>query len=176
MKIITSNAVYVQKDDIECLNSLGISLPNSISMEINQYNITQIDDKTKYEFIKFDEQSDIEFFKNLDWIIDYNEVKNLSESEIISLYKKIIEEKNVIARKYNLISESDRINNMDYVRKYKLLDFKLYSLLYIINLKKEHIQTFILDDNENKKSKGIKRLIRKLFQIEGDNYGKNEIK
>lgn len=176
MKIITSNAVYVQKDDIEYLNSLGISLPNSISMKINQYNITQIDDKTKYEFIKFDEQSDIEFFKNLDWIIDYNEVKNLSESEMISLYKKIIEEKNVIARKYNLISESDRINNMDYVRKYKLLDFKLYSLLYIINLKKEHIQTFILDDNKNKKLKGIKRLIRKLFQIEGDNYGKNEIK
>lgn len=176
MKIITSNAVYVQKDDIEYLNSLDLSLPSSIMNKIIEYNIMQIDDKTRYEFIKFEEQSDIEFFKSLGWIIDYNEVKDLSESEMISLYKKIIEEKNAIARKYNLMSESNRINNMDYVRKYKLLDFKLYSLLYIINLKKEHIQTFILDDNKNKKSKGIKKLIRKLFQIEGDNYGRNKIK
>ena len=166
MKIITSNAVYVQKDDIEYLNSLGLSLPSSVVNKIIEYDIMEIDSSNKYEFVKFGEQSDIEFFKNLDWIIDYSEVKNLSESEMMLLYKKVIEEKNAIAREYNLMSESDRINNMDYVRKYKLLDYKLYSLLYIIKLKKEHIQTFILDDRkkENKQSKGINRLVRKIFK------------
>ena len=136
MKIITSNAVYVQKDDIEYLNSLGLSLPSSVVNKIIEYDIMEIDSSNKDEFVKFGEQSDIEFFKNLDWIIDYSEVKNLSESEMMLLYKKVIEEKNAIAREYNLMSESDRINNMDYVRKYKLLDYKLYSLLYIIKLKK----------------------------------------
>lgn len=166
MKIINNNAVYVQKDDIEYLNSLGLSLPSSVVNKIIEYDIMQIDDRTKYEFVKFGEQSDIEFFKNLDWIIDYSEIKNLSESETMALYRKVIEQKNAIAREYNQMSESDRINNMDYIRKYKLLDYKLYSLLYIIKLKKEHIQTFILDDrkSKNNQSKGINRLVRKIFK------------
>lgn len=165
MKIITSNAVYVQKDDIEYLNSLGLSLPSSIVNKIIEYNIMQIDSSNKYEFVKFDEQSDIEYFKSLDWIVDYDEVKDLTEPEMFSLYKNVVEEKNTIARKYNLMSEKDRMNNMEDVTKYKLLDYKLYSLVYVTCFIRHHTKIVLPDDNEkNNQSTGIRRLVRKIFK------------
>ena len=57
------------------------------------------------EFVEFNNQEEIEFFKNTDWIIDYNEIKKLSEEEIFDLARSIIKEKNTIFQKlsYKLI-------------------------------------------------------------------------
>ena len=75
MKIITDNAVYVQKNDIAYLNQTDLAIPASIFMKIFGNDI--VDDNNRYEFIKFDTPEEIEYFRNIDWMIDYNEVKNL---------------------------------------------------------------------------------------------------
>ena len=62
-------------------------------MKVFGNGVTIINDSNRYDFVKFDEESEIEFFKGLDWMIDYNEVKDLSEDEIIKLAKNIEKER-----------------------------------------------------------------------------------
>ncbi len=83
MKIITNDSAYVQKNDISYLNLSDLPIPASIFMKVFGNGVTIINDSNRYDFVKFDEESEIEYFKDLDWMIDYNEVKDLSEDEII---------------------------------------------------------------------------------------------
>lgn len=55
------------------------SLPDTILGKIN------IDDYSKYDFIPFTNEKDIEYFKICEWIIDYGNVESLTLAEIRSL-------------------------------------------------------------------------------------------
>ena len=70
MKIITDNAVYVQKNDIAYLYSSDLEMPVSVFMKVFGKGDTIIDDSNRYDFVKFEDESEIVFFKGLDWIID----------------------------------------------------------------------------------------------------------
>ena len=63
MKIITSEAVYVQKNDIGFLNQTDLSIPASIFLKVFGNGITIIDNSNRFEFVKFEEESEIDFFK-----------------------------------------------------------------------------------------------------------------
>lgn len=108
MKIITDNAVYVQKNDIAYLNQTDLAIPASIFMKVFGSGIVIIDDSNRYEFVEFDAPEEIEFFKGIDWMIDYNEVKDLSEEETITLGQSIAEEKNSIAQRFNSLTLEER--------------------------------------------------------------------
>ena len=124
MKIITDNAVYVQKNDIAYLNQTDLTIPASIFMKVFGNGIVIINDSNRYEFVKFETPEEIEFFKGIDWMIDYNEAKDLSEEEIIALGQKIVEEKNNIAQRFNSMTPEEKKENMDMVFQCELLDFK----------------------------------------------------
>ena len=66
MKIITNNSVYVQKNDFVYLNESDLSIPVSIFMKVFGKGVTIINDGNRYDFIKFDEESEIEYFKAID--------------------------------------------------------------------------------------------------------------
>lgn len=66
MKIITNDAVYVQMNDIAYLNSLDLPIPASIYMKaFGMGGIAIINDMNRYDFIKFEEKSEIQYFKIL---------------------------------------------------------------------------------------------------------------
>ena len=94
MKIVTDKAVYIQKNDIIRLSQSYLNIPESVFLQIYATGVIIADDKYKYEFIKIELDKEIDFFKSIDWIIDYNEVKDLSENEIIELSQKFAQEKN----------------------------------------------------------------------------------
>ena len=108
MKIITNDSAYVQKNDISYLNSSDLPIPASIFMKVFGNGVTIINDSNRYDFVKFDEESEIEYFKDLDWMIDYNQVKDLSEDEMIKLAESIGEERDGIANSFNSMSEEER--------------------------------------------------------------------
>ena len=112
MKIITDIAVYVQKNDIAYLNQTELPLPASIFMKVFGNGIVIIDDSNRYEFVEFDTPEEIEFFKGIDWMIDYNAVKDLSEEETIALGQNIAEEKNGIAQRFNSMPPAERKQNI----------------------------------------------------------------
>jgi len=67
--------IYVQKNDIMYLNQTDLSIPASIFMKIFGNGVTIIDNSNRFEFVEFTNSHEIEFLKNIDWIIDYNKVK-----------------------------------------------------------------------------------------------------
>ncbi len=69
MKIITDNAVYVQKNDIAYLNQIDLAIPASVFMKFFGNGIV-INDSNRYEFVKFEELEEIDFFKGIDRMID----------------------------------------------------------------------------------------------------------
>lgn len=165
MKIITNNSIYVQKNDIAYLNSSTLEIPASIFMKVFNKDVVIIDDSNRYEFVEFNAPEEIEFLKNIDWIIDYNEVKNLSLEEIISLGQNIADEKNSIARHFNSMELEERKENMNMVSECENLDFKIYSLRDFLWFKQGHLNFDLPKDisSPEKKEKGIKRLIKSIF-------------
>ena len=57
VKIITENAVYVQKNDIAYLNQTDLPIPASIFMKVFGNGIVIIDDSNRFEFEKFEDAS-----------------------------------------------------------------------------------------------------------------------
>lgn len=167
MKIITDNAVYVQKNDIAFLNQTDLAIPASIFMKVFGNGIVIIDDSNRYEFVKFEAPEEIELFKGIDWMIDYNEVKDLSEEETIALGQSIAEEKNNIAQRFNSMTPEERKKNMTMVSQCELLDFKMYSLRDVLWFKQGHIKMELPEGVDLpagfEQEKGIRKLIKTIF-------------
>jgi len=167
MKIITNNSVFVQKNDIVYLNQSDLAIPSSIFMKVFGNGIVIIDDSNRYDFIEFNAPEEIEFFKGIDWMIDYNQVKDLSEEETIALGQSIAEEKNIIAQKLNSMTPEEREENINMVSQYDLLDFKIYSLRDVFWFKQGHIKMELPEGVEFpagfEQEKGIRKLIKTMF-------------
>ena len=139
MKVIYDNCVYVQKNDMAYLEASDLPIPASVFTRVFGNGITIIDDRNRYDFVLFKEKTEIDFFKGLDWMVDYNELKNLSEEEIIKLAENTNEERNEIAATYNSMPVEERQKHSDMVTKCDLLEFKFYSLRDILWMKQGHI-------------------------------------
>lgn len=167
MKIITNHVAYIQKNDIAYLNQTDLVIPASIFMKVFGDGTTIINDSNRYEFVEFDAPEEIDFFKNIDWMIDYNEIKDLSEEEMISLGQSIAKERNSIAQKFNSMTEEQKEENMNIVTQCDLLDFKMYSLRDILWLKQGRIKMELPEvidlTAELEQEKGIKNLIKTMF-------------
>ncbi len=164
MKIIYENCAYVQKNDIGFLNQTDMPIPGSIYMKaFGNSGVTIIDNSNRFEFIEFTKPTEIEYFKNINWMIDYNDVYNLSEDEMIELGNKIAKQRNDIAKKYNAMSPEDKKKNYNLIRECELLDFKMYSLRDII-LHKQGKLSFKIPSPKKKKAKkkGIKKLLKEF--------------
>lgn len=163
MKIITDNCVYVQMNDIMFLNQTDLSIPVSIFLKVFNDDVVIINDRNRYDFVKFDDALEIEFFRNLDFIVDYNSVKDLSEEEIIDMGQKVANKKNSIAKTYNAMTNSIREENMHLVYECERLDYKMYSLRDILWFRQGRLKFNLPSEIiGEKKEKGIKKLLRKI--------------
>ena len=137
MKILINNKIYVQKNDIAYLNSTDIPIPASIFLKVYGKGVTIIDGSNRYEFIEFSDPKEMSFFQGLDWIIDYDEVKCLSEEELIQLGQTVAAEKNRKADEFNGKSQKYRRENYERtMAEQELYDFKMYSIRDMIMFKK----------------------------------------
>lgn len=168
MKIVTNNAVYVQKDDMIALNETDLPIPTSIFNKVWGIGITIIDGSNRYEFIKFEEEHEIEYFKELDWIVDYNELKDLDEAGFIALGEKAAQEQKDIAEKYNFMTKEEQNKNQDLVSRHQMLTFKIYSIRDVLWFKQGHIRFELLEGveypkwDEEKEQKGFQKLLSKF--------------
>ena len=139
MKIVTDNAVYIQNKDIIYLSRINVPVPSSLFKQIYNDDIVIIDDLNGNGFVKLDKDSEIQFFKSLDWIVDYQKVKDLNIDDFKKLKQKIINEKNQIVNQYNSMSDKERKENINIVNRFDLLEYKLHSLKEILNYKLEQL-------------------------------------
>lgn len=128
MKIFNDDCVYVQLNDIAYLNSFDLPIPASIYMKVFGRGVTIINNGNRYNFVRFDDESEIDFFKGLDWMIDYDEVKNLSCDEIGSMCMEVAREQTQIVEAYNDMPVDEKRCHSNMINKCQLLEFKFYSL------------------------------------------------
>ncbi len=165
MKIITDNAAYIQKNDLAYLTHTDLAIPESIFRKIFEKGIVIINDSNRYEFIKFEEASAIEFFSNIDWMIDYNSLKDLTDGEIIKMGQNITKKMATLAQKIDSIPKDDRKAQLDILTEFKNLDFKLNSLKDILLFRQGHLKFKLPEGIEySQKCQGdIQKLARKFF-------------
>lgn len=137
MKIITENSVYVQKKDIGELLRSDIPMPGLMSILGSSSYTAFIDEVNGQEFVKLTENNEIEFFTKQDWILNFDEVKNLSFSELINLGQKTLVERNNIAKKFNSLPKNEKDKLYDETMlSCKLLDYKVERIKEFVFIKK----------------------------------------
>ena len=152
MKIITDNATYVQRNDIAYLNQTDFKIPASIFLKTYQAGIHYTDDTNRYEFVKFDQPNEIEFFKKMDWILDYNQVKNLAVDDLFLLELQWTEEMDRIAINFNHMSKAQQAQHQDMITRYNLLEFRSLSLEDYIRFREGNLEMSLPEEVSKEES------------------------
>lgn len=179
MKVFRNNKIYVQKNDIMFAFNHSNSIPSVI---INQFfkGIVIVDDNNRMDFVSFEDKAAIDYFSKLDYIINYDDYKNLTVEELDEKLKVLIETIDTIATKHNNLSREKRAKN------YSLVKDECEKLEYVINYLDEIIKIKLgtnhmdipgeivdadfseiepVREIEDSNNKGIKRFIReKIFK------------
>lgn len=161
MKIITNKKAYVQLNDLSYLMRAmeDESIPASIVNKVfGQVFICT--DSNRYEFETFDSPEEIEFFKNLDYSVDYMELKDLSDEEIIEYGNSIVNKQNEIADKFNSMSDEEKEKNRNLVKEHELLQFKMLSVRDILWMRNGKLKVKL--PSEVAPLKGIKKILNKF--------------
>lgn len=130
--------VYVQMNDIMMLNSSDVPIPASIYQKVFT-NVVIVDDSNRMEFIEFTQPNEVKFFESIDWIVDYKQVRNLSEEKIKNQCQAISTEMNEIATRLNNTSVNN-IEKQSLIQRHTLLDYKMKYLAEILLIKQGYKQ------------------------------------
>lgn len=74
--------VYVQVEDLIMLNQNHASCPSTIYDKMSDYRDWFIEPSYKKNYITFDMEEELAYFKKAEWILDYKELRNLSLEEL----------------------------------------------------------------------------------------------
>lgn len=155
MKVFKNGKVYVQNEDLILILRSGELMPTSVLEKFYGNGPVIIVQDNMEDYVEFEETDQVEFFKRLDWIVDYDEVKNLSIEELEKLYDDTKDEMVKIRNKYSDLSQNDDCYEKDSIR-FELLGNKLYSLSKIQYFKARKLELALPNET------GICRLIRKF--------------
>ena len=124
MKIIQNNnkEILIQIKDLIRLNDEKRYIPDTIKKVIENLRYTKKD-----EYIKFTDINDIKYFKDIDWIIDYNLYDNMSLDEINLEIKKTMGHMSILSEKYL------RTKNYSLVEQYSDMEYKFRNLEIILS-------------------------------------------
>ncbi len=149
MKIINKNKLYVQKSDVEVALKDKKRMPGDISAKLEK-RLTEEKEESEKSFLLFDDESIANYFKGLDYILDYN-VLQLSWTEAVKLCESAIIE-------LNKASEDSRkgLDEEDSNIKIALLKYKLETIKEVVKTKKGNMVVGTVEKTNTKK---------KLFNI-----------
>ena len=141
MKIVLDKELYVQKKDLDFLIYRMDEIPDTIIRKIFSPGQTVIDSCVKYDFVKFDDPSHIEFLNSMKWILDYDEVKDLNDEEIVELRTKYAKERDLFVKKYNFICLAEKTRPLSSSEREEKTKF--YDEFVGLSYKAQSITTFL---------------------------------
>lgn len=127
-------SVYVQMEDIMHLHQSDMPIPASIFTKIF-HGIVIVDNSNRFDFVKFDEEHEIKFFRELDFILDYDYYKNLTDEQLDEEGQKLVDKSDEIAEKWNSMSPEEREKNINLFQEHENIDYMLKFLSTIYALK-----------------------------------------
>ena len=155
MKVFKNGKVYVQNEDLILILRSGELMPTSVLEKFYGNGPVIVVQDNMEDYVEYEETDQAEIFKRLHWIVDYDEVKNLSIEELEKLYDDTKDEMVKIRNKYSDLSQNDDCYEKDSIR-FELLGNKLYSLSKIQYFKARKLELALPNET------GICRLIRKF--------------
>lgn len=151
MKIFVNDKVYVQNNDLAYFmrGVNGMKVPSSIFNKVFG-DIFIVNNENRYDFVEFTSPQEVEFFKNCDWIVDYDTLNQMNDDEIIKYGTQINEERNKTAKRFNALSEEQRKDlYMQASIKMDLLEYKLYSVRDFLLHRQGHLDFPLPEDVNN---------------------------
>lgn len=168
MKVITNDAIYIQRSDFANIIKIDLNVPTTLRLQAFNESWFMLDDDNRFDFMRFDKPEEVAYLKSLDWIIDYSSVKDLSEEEIIKMSNKLIEQRNSIIEEYERSSYLEKTNNIDMINRYRCLSFEINSLRDILNFKRNNLIIELPKGVEYptgvKHENGIRRILKRIMK------------
>ena len=152
MKVLRNGLYYVSQKELA-----RYAVPSYVMNEIETIPYIYED------YITLKNKDTIEYIKNRNDILDYDEVENLSSEELELLYKKSLDELDICAKRW-LDTPSHLRRNLykdkEYMEKYNYYKYRSHDLLNYISCKEEidsTIKSFIENNSiSSSKKKNIK--------------------
>lgn len=116
--------VYVQLNDIMELTQTNTPIPASIIDKVFGREMLIVDDSNRDNFVEFEDPNEIEYFRSIEWIIDYKKYRDLSKDDLKLIIEDNIKEANDIAAKYNNLSYEEKEKNLNLYERYNMLCLK----------------------------------------------------
>lgn len=123
IKIIDEKEIiYVQRQDISFLNRINDPIPASIFFKAYPSGVNITDGSNRFDYLKFEEPEEVEFFKKADYIIDADEYKNLTIEEVELKFEEV---------RSNILK---KINDSETLQTHQMEKYN-YQLKWILNLR-----------------------------------------
>ena len=127
--------VYVQMQDIMYLHhETDIPLSATILMKVFT-GVTIVTDANRFNFVKYEEEQDVKFFRNLEFIIDFDQYKGFSDEQLEEEAQKFVAKANDIAAKWNGMKPEEREENYSLYEEHRNLDYMIKFLCEIYAVK-----------------------------------------
>lgn len=143
MRIVRDGVVYLQIRDVSyLLNTRKLELLKNESFAFvfreacGEKEFFIVDGDNLNNFIAFRTPESIDYLKSIDDIVDYDEIKDLDCEEMDALRVCIINEKNEIASKVNMMSEEEQNEHPELFIRYRTLATKYQSLKDVYRFKR----------------------------------------
>lgn len=156
--------VYIQNVDMIYLKKLEKIFPSSIFSKLFGKEYELIMEQNEYDFISFNDPHEIQFFDDIDWIIDYDEYINLTIKEINDKYSVLYDKLLYFANKLDSMSEQELKDNYDVYNQHEQIEYTLKSYIEIQKIKLgRKTLNFPWDVKEEQKEKGkLKSFFKKI--------------
>ena len=126
--------VYVQMQDIMHLNQSDLPIPASIYTKVFT-GVTIVNDSNRFDFVRFDEEHEVSFFRDLEFVIDYDKYKDLTDEQLEEEGRKLAVKAYGFAKKWNNMSKEERKQNSNLLQEHENLGYMLNFLSEIYAIK-----------------------------------------
>ena len=128
-------AVYVQMQDIMYLsNETDMPIPASIFEKVFT-GVTIVTDANRFEFVKFDGEHEVKFFRELEFIIDFDQYKDFTDEQLEAEAQKLGAKANEIAERWNGMKPEERKENGELYEEHRNLGYMINFLSEIYAVK-----------------------------------------
>ena len=126
--------VYVQMQDLMYLHQSDMPIPASIFTKVFT-GITIVNDSNRFDFVSFNKEHEVKFFRKLEFVIDYDQYKDLTDEQLEEEAQKSAAKANEIAKKWNSMSLDEREQNGNLFQEHENIGYMLNFLTEIYAVK-----------------------------------------
>jgi hypothetical protein len=168
MKIMVNDKLYVQVKDISFIIHVFPFISSICPKKVLTKFFDKVlicNDNNKYTFMEFSDIEEINFFKNLNFIVDYDTYKDLTFKEIIRNVENIGNSLNDIVDRYNELDEvKQEENKKKFTYLFETKYYKMNSIREIYKIKSGELKIDLPIEDNIEVEKGIKKYFKIFFK------------